>query len=427
MPLASRLLSTIALFVGLTAAPGFLRAAEPAIWPRFRGNNGDGIGRLANPPVKWTQNNFAWRTEIPGSGHSSPVLWGERLFVTSADSTTGERLVHCLAAAGGRILWTRQFPAERYHTHARNTFATSTPAVDARHVYCCWAVPDKYTIVALDHDGKPAWETELGRYQSQHGFGASPIVWADLVIVGDEQDGGGTLVAVSAADGSIRWRIPRQGKNATYSTPCVFQLPGRQPELIFTNWQHGVTSVDPASGKANWELSVFEVDKNERAIASPIVVGHLVLGTCGFVTAQKHLVAVQPGGDAPGAKPREAWRMERAVAYLPTPLYYEGRVYCCSELGIATCLTAETGETIWQQRLGGNFSGSPVCSGKYLYCSSNDGTVYVLATGDKYELIAKNPLGEGTQATPAIGHNRIYFRTHGHVLAVGEQPGDAGR
>jgi outer membrane protein assembly factor BamB len=110
--------------------------------------------------------------------------------------------------------------------------------------------------------------------------------------------------------------------------------------------------------------------------------------------------------------------MERALAYLPTPLYYEERVYSCSEQGIATCLNANTGEQIWQQRLGGNFSASPVCAGAYLYCTSNDGTVYVLATGDSFELVAKNPLGEGTQATPAIANNRIYFRTLRHVMAI---------
>jgi outer membrane protein assembly factor BamB len=350
------------------------------------------------------------------------VVWGERLFVTSADSATGERIVQCLDAASGRARWTVRFPGGTYHTHARNSFATSTPAVDARHVYCCWAVPEQYTIVALDHDGKLVWETPLGPYKSQHGFGASPIVVQDLVIVGDEQDGGGSLVALNAADGTIRWRIPRTGKNATYSTPCVFQSPEQPRQVIFTNWQHGITSVDPASGKVNWELPVFEVNKNERAIPSPIVAGNLVLGTCGFVTAQKHLVAVEPNNPATGETPREVWRMERAVAYLPTPLYREGRVYCCSELGIATCLNAETGAQVWQQRLGGNFSASPVCAGKYLYCTSNDGTVYVLARSDSYELIAKNPLAEGTQATPAIANNRIYYRTLRHVLAIDGQP-----
>jgi outer membrane protein assembly factor BamB len=388
------------------------------VWPRFRGNNGDGIGELANPPTKWTEKDFAWQTELPGTGHSSPVLWDERLFVTSADNKTGERFCVCLDAKQGTIRWQKSFAASPYHTHARNSFATSTPAVDAQGVYCCWAVPEKCSVMALDHDGTLLWETPLGPYKSQHGFGASPIVCEDLVIVGDEQDGGGSLVALDTKDGRIQWRIPRHGKNATYSTPCVFQSEGKPAQVIFTNWQHGITSVNPATGKVNWEVSVFEVSKSERAIASPIVAGDLLLGTCGFVTAQKHLVAVRPGSIVKGDKPQEVWRMERAVAYLPTPLYYKDRVYCCSELGIATCLNAETGEQVWQQRLGGNFSASPVCTGRYLYCTSNDGTVYVLSTGDKYELIAKNPLGEGTQATPAIGQDRLYFRTLRHVLAL---------
>lgn len=411
-----------AVLLAVSLAAHAASADELAKWPRFRGNNGDGISEMADPPVKWTEADFAWRTAIPGSGHSSPILWGERIFATSCDDKTGERYVVCLNAKGGKERWTRSFAAAAYHTHNRNSFATSTPAADAEHVYCCWAVPEKYSVMALDHDGKLVWETELGPYKSQHGYGASPIVVHGLVIVGDEQDGGGSLVALSTADGSIRWRIPRQGKNATYSTPCVLELPGKRPEVIFTNWQHGITSVSPADGKTNWELSVFETSKNERAIASPIVAGNLVLGTCGFVTAQKHLVAVQPGGGAGGIEAREVWRLERSVSYLPTPLYYRRRVYCCSEQGIATCLKADTGEQVWQERLGGNFSSSPVCTGDYLYCCSNDGTVYVLATGDKYQLIAKNPLLEPTQATPALGPSHIYFRTRGHVLAVGGKP-----
>jgi outer membrane protein assembly factor BamB len=413
------MIRTIHVLCLLFAVAGQAVSAEgPASWPRFRGPNGAGIGEIANPPTKWTEDDFAWRIEIPGSGHSSPVLWGERLFVTSGDEKSGERFVQCIHALDGRTLWMRHFTAGAYPTHARNSFATSTPALDENRVYCCWAVPNEYTIMALTHDGKLVWQTNLGHYTSQHGFGASPIVFQGLVIVANEQDGGGSLVALDSSSGKIHWRIPRQGKNATYSTPCVFQRTGGDPEVIFTNWQHGITAVDPFSGQTNWELSVFEVTKNERAIASPIVAGDFVLGTCGFVTAQKHLVAVRPKDPSRGQQPKEIWRMERAVAYLPTPLYLDGRVYVCSEQGIATCLNASTGEQLWQHRLGGNFSGSPVSTGTYLYCPSNDGTVYVLKTGEDFELVSKNPLGEFTQATPAIGNDCLYFRTLKHVLAV---------
>src|SRR4029077_2783655 len=133
-----------------------------------------------------------------------------------------------------------------------------------------------------------------GPVKSQHGHGVSLILHDDLVIVPNEQDGGGTLVALERQSGKTRWKLTRNSGNATYSTPCVYQAAGRAPELIFTNWQHGITAVDPKAGTVNWETSVFEPKKNERAVASPVIAGDLILGTCGFVTAQKHFVAVRP-------------------------------------------------------------------------------------------------------------------------------------
>ena len=152
---------TATLILVFTVAVEFLRAADATTWPRFRGNNGDGVGEMADPPVKWTEQDFAWRTPIPGTGHSSPVLWDQRLFVTSADNKTADRFVLCLDATDGRVRWTQRFPANRTRRTPRKSFATSTPAVDARHVYCCWSVPDKYSLMALDHEGKLIWETQL--------------------------------------------------------------------------------------------------------------------------------------------------------------------------------------------------------------------------------------------------------------------------
>jgi outer membrane protein assembly factor BamB len=387
-------------------------------WTRFRGPNGSGIGDLPNPPVTWTEKDYLWKSELPGAGYSSPVLWGEKLFVTACDAQTGERQIICLDAATGKSLWLHRSAAPAYHTHTRNSYATSTPAVDERHVYSCWATPDEYVVLAFQHDGTPAWQAQLGPYKSQHGYGTSPIVFGDLVIVAGEQDGGGSLFALDAATGKPRWTVPRRGKNATYSTPCVYQPAGRPAEVIFTNWQHGVTSIDPATGKQNWELSCFEVDKNERAIASPFVAGDLVLATCGFVTAQKHFVAVAPPGAA-GGEAKEVWRLERAVSYMPTPVFHDGMIFASTEQGIALCLKADSGQQVWQERLSGNFGGSPVLAGGKLYCTDNKGEVVVLAAGPQYELLARNPLGEETQSTPAIANGRIYFRTLRHVLALG--------
>jgi outer membrane protein assembly factor BamB len=402
----------------LVGALALSRQGAPAQeWARFRGANGSGIGRLDKPPTAWTEKDYLWKAELPGSGFSSPVLWGEKLFVTAGDAKTGERMLVCLDAASGKTLWSQRTAAPPYHTHTRNSYATSTPAVDQRHIYCCWATPEQYVVLAYLHDGTPAWQSELGPYKSQHGYGTSPIVVGGLVIVANEQDGGGSLVALNAADGETVWTVSRHGKNATYSTPCIYQPEGRAAEVIFTNWQHGITSLDPATGKSNWELSCFEVDKNERAIASPIVAGDLILGTCGFVTAQKHLVAVLPPGA--GGEPKEVWRMERSVSYMPTPIFLNGLLFCCSEQGIATCLRADSGQQVWQERLSGNFGGSPVIAGDKMYCTDNKGEVVVLSASERYELLARNPLGEETQSTPAIAGGRVYFRTVRHVMALG--------
>jgi outer membrane protein assembly factor BamB len=401
--------------VGLVTGP-FARCQE---WTRFRGPNGSGLSSAITVPVHWTEKDYNWKIKLPGKGNSSPVLWGDKLFVTAGDNETGKRIVQCVNAVDGKNLWTREFEARPYKMHLRSSIATATPAVDKDRLYVTWATPDQYTAMGLDHDGKLVWQANLGPFKSQHGFGVSPIVHEDLVIVGNDQDGGGSLIALDSQNGKVRWQLPRNPKNATYSTPCVYQRGQAAPELIFTNWQHGITAVDPKTGKATWEISVFDTAKQERAIASPVVAGDLILGTCGFVTAQKHLVAVRPGDPQQGVKPKEVWRIEKAVSYLPTPLVKGERVYCCSEQGIATCLDQGTGKVIWQERVTGSYSGSPVCVGEHIYCVSNSGDVLVLAASDKFRVVARNALGEGTQSTPAVAGGRIFFRTETHVISIG--------
>ncbi len=275
-------------------------------WSRFRGPNGSGVSDATSIPTTWTDKDYLWKVPLPGVGHSSPVVWGDKVFVTAGDKS-GKRLVLCLDAATGKTLWQKEFLASAYKMHVRNSIATSTPAADAERLYVAWATPDRLTLMALDHQGQTVWQNDLGTFKSQHGFGVSPIVFNDLVILPNDQDNGGSILAFEAKTGKVRWTASRKPKNATYSTPCVYQPRGRPPELIFTNWQHGVTALDPKTGKTTWEISVFEVNKQERAIASPVVAGDLILSTCGFVTAQKHFVAVKPP-EGTDAKPAEVWR-----------------------------------------------------------------------------------------------------------------------
>ncbi len=405
----SRLISCFLLLLTLAG----LASAEE--WSRFRGPNGSGLAPASALPTTWTEQDYNWKLALPGVGHSSPVVWGDSVFVTSAEKKTGKRIVLCVGVGDGKVRWSDESAARTYKTHQRNCFATATPVVDSERVYVTWATPEQLTAAAYSHDGKKAWQVDLGKFKSQHGSGVSPIRFEDLLIIPNDQDNGGSVIALEAATGKVRWQTPRKSRNATYSTPCVFEGPGRPAELIFTNWQLGVTALDPRTGKTNWSASIFDTTTQERAIASPVVAGDLILATSGFVTGKKEFVALRPG---PGGA-KEVWRRDRAVSYMPTPLVKGERIYLCSELGIATCLESATGKEIWQERLPGNFSASPVCAGEHIYCVANNGDVFVLQAGDTYRLLGKSALREPTQATPAIAGGRIFFRTEKSLISLG--------
>jgi outer membrane protein assembly factor BamB len=411
----------LAVICMLCLLAGGLRAQE---WTRFRGANGSGRGN-AVVPLTWTEADFNWKVKLPSAGHSSPVLWGERIFLVCGEDSSGQLTVLCLHVADGRTLWQRKFAINSYKMHARNSIASATPAVDGERVYFCWGTPKTSVALALDHAGRTVWQTELGPYPSQHGFAVSPIVHDGLVVVHHQPDGDGSLVALAAASGKVRWKLPRKGKNATYSTPCVLRV-GSRTEFILTNWQHGVTGVDAGKGKIAWEASVFDTETPRRAIPSPVVAGDLVLGVCGFMEGSKHLVAVRPADPAKGQLAREVWRVEQAVPQMATPLVKGQRVFLCTELGIASWLQADTGKMIWRKRIGGAYYASPVFIGERIYCLSGDGKVVVLAAKDRYERLAENTLGEPSQCTPAIASGRMYFRTRSHLISLGGRKQRAG-
>jgi outer membrane protein assembly factor BamB len=386
-------------------------------WTRFRGPNGSGVSSANTVPIRWTEKDFNWKVELPGVGHSSPVLWGERIFVTSGDEATGERLILCLRMQDGRRLWSRGFAGARHGKHQDNSFASATPAVDERHVYLCWGSPKEYLVVALDHDGKEVWRTDLGPFRSGHGFGASPIVHEDLLIVPNDQDGQSALFGLDRATGNVRWKVPRRSK-ASYTTPCVYQPKGQPAELIFTSYEHGISALDPKTGRTNWELDVFHKGHVETAIGSPVVAGDLVLGTCGWLGVRQEVVAVHPGASA-GDKGREVYRILRSVPLCTTPLVKDHLLFLWSDAGIVTCADVQTGEVYWRERVPGSYYSSPVCVGKALYGVTRDGDAVVLAASKRFEQLARNPLGEGSHSTPAIAGGRMYLRTITHLISLG--------
>ena len=263
-------------------------AADAQEWTRFRGPNGSGVSEAKTVPVEWDEDDYNWRIDLPGEGHSSPVIWGDNLLVTSADVDARERNLLCINTGDGAVRWRASYPFDKFKANNKNTFATQTPCVDARRVYCLWQAASDSLVVAVDHAGKEVWRHDLGEFQGGHGPATSPIVFGDMVVVCNDQERGAEsfLIALDAATGKERWKIERIGDRACYSTPCVYQVEGRRPVLIFTHSYRGISGVDPAAGKIVWQIDVFGTH-NQRAIGSPVIFGDLVIGSSGFTTAEK--------------------------------------------------------------------------------------------------------------------------------------------
>ena len=390
-------------------------------WPRFRGPNGAGGADFAIPPA-WEKSSFRWEVALDENGHGSPAVWGDLVFLNSAADKGKTRKVICIDARAGKVNWTRSYPSKTHKTHRFNSFASSTPALDAKKVYSVWGHSTELKVCAHSHAGKLLWEKDLGGVKGGHGFAVSPIVFEDLLIVpNDQEKGGGAHYALDCSTGEIRWKVPRASKRLTYSTPCIFTSPKGKPELIFTNWWLGFTSLEPNTGRKLWELSVFGRPHSERAISSPIVAGELVLGVCGFTTLDKHLVAIRPASASADGKAREVWRMEETMPHIPSPLLSGNRLYLWADNGVITCVRPQTGEQVWKARVEGvkdTFFGSPVRAGSTIFCVSAFGKVVAIADGDEFRQLGVTDLNQVCRSTPALANGDLYLRTAERLICI---------
>ncbi len=406
----------VVLVFAMLSTCSTLAAASERSWPRFRGPNGSGVSEATTIPVRWTDEDYRWRVDLPGIGYSSPVVRGDRLFVTSAREEDATQFIRCLRASDGSLIWKREFPSTTHSKHRFNCYASATPAVDQHHVYYVWAAPEKYNVVALDcAEGKEIWRRELGPFVAEHGFGASPIVFDDLVILPNDQDGESFTAALDCATGEIRWRAPRDTEKTAYSTPRIYQPEDGPPQLIQSSWANGISSLDPRTGTVNWELDVLP----HRVVGSPAIAAGLIFSSCGSGGSGKYMVAVRPGNPTNQTQPEVAYEIDGSLPYVPTPVANEPLVFLWSDSGIVTCLDAPTGQIRWRERVGGNFFGSPIRVGDRLYCISRDGELVVLAACDQYKLISRIDLGERSNSTPAVAGGVMYLRTVSHLMAIG--------
>jgi len=400
------------LFVLLALAP----AALAEEWTRFRGPNGGGTSDAKGIPSSWTADDYDWVVDLPGVGHSQPVTWGSKIFLTSAERAGERRLVLCVGAADGAILWKRTIDSATHEKHRLNSHASATPAVDAERLYVPIAHTGQCTLFAFDHDGNDVWRHDMGEFISHHGQALSPIVWEDLVILGKEQgrDAPATaesfILALERKTGKVRWKTPRSTQMVSYSTPCVYRSAGGVDQLICNSSAHGITSLDARNGKPLWWNDCFTL----RTVSSPVIAGDLVFGSCGSGGGGNYVVAVRAGGEGDVTSTHEAYRVQQAAGYVPTPLVKGKRLFVLADKGgIASWLDVSTGNVIWRERVDREleYSASPICIEDRIYCVSQSGVVVVLAAGDEYRLLGRVELGGPCHSTPAVAGGRLYLRT----------------
>jgi outer membrane protein assembly factor BamB len=417
---------TVTALVSVTLS-AFASSAIAQEWTRFRGPNGTGISHAKTIPTQIRDADINWRVELPGSGHSSPVLWGDRLFLTSTGDKSGGISVLCLSASDGRLIWKRDFPLTPFARHQFNSFASSTAAVDAERVYVSWNEPEHYVLAALDHAGKTVWQRDFGPFVSQHGCGTSPIIYKDKVILGNFQDdqkyvkdstrsGESFIVAVDAKTGKGLWRTPRRSAVVAYSTPCVYEPKRGRPGLIFNSQAHGISALDPDTGTVLWE---YDQAFDKRSVSSPLVAGDLILGSCGSGGGGNFITAIRPGETPAGHKPELAYQMKKSAPYVPTGIIMGELGWFWSDGGIVTCLHTPTGAIRYQERVGGNYFGSPIWVDGRLFCVSTSGEIVVLEASDKFNVLHRYALDDLCHSTPAVALGHLFVRTEKHLCSIG--------
>lgn len=386
-------------------------------WPGWRGPRGDGASLETDVPTTWNvpeKQNVAWKTPLAYTGHSSPVVWGDRIFVTGADEPGERRMLVAVNRRDGKILWEREVeksPLEK--KHKLNSWASGTPATDGELVYTSFLDGKEIRVVAFTMDGKPEWDVKPGGFSSVHGFCSCPVLFQSMVIINGDHDGDAYLVALDRATGNTIWKTPRENKTRSYCTPIIRDIDGRTQMIL--SGSKCVASYDPHTGKRWWLLD----GPTEQFVASPVMNAGLVFITGGF--PDKHILAIDPRGSGKITDDSHVkWRhLNKGVSYVPSPVAAGDYFFCVSDGGIASCYDAKTGHVHWQERLGPHHSSSLVAANGKVYFLDDEGTTHVVAADKEFKVIAKNPLGEEAYSSPAISNGQLFIRGAQHLIAIG--------
>jgi outer membrane protein assembly factor BamB len=420
--------------------------ADADAWASFRGPRATGVAEEQSLPASWdvrTGQNIRFKTKVPGLGHSSPVVFGDRLFLTTAVGGHNESLtlgdeggialvddaqplswrLYCLDSRDGRVLWQAEAyagppPAKR---HVKSSQANATPATDGKTIVAVFPGG----LVAFDWNGRTLWKSDLGRLNpgllgdatSEWGHGSSPVIADGRVFVQVDRHVDSFLAAYDLASGKRLWQVAR-AERPVWATPLLHNAAGRQ-ELVVVGG-HYVRAYDPLDGRELWRFR----DEAEVKTPSPFASDGLIVFSGGYRGRPLYAIRSGASGDVSvpegaASGPYLAWRTEPGGPYTVTPLAYRGRLYAVRDEGIFMAYDLRTGGLHYRERTGTTHSASPVASDGRVYLAAEGGEVLVLAAGERFEILARNDMGEPVFATPAIANRTLYVRTRGHLYAIG--------
>lgn len=406
------------------------QAENVSSWNQFRGGTANGYLPTATIPSSWSAEDYRWVCDLPGSGVGSAVAYADSAYLLCASPEKERRYVVAVNLQTGKILWQQEFPLQVHGIHARSSYASSTPYVDQSGVYVAWGDPEQVTLAALNHQGRIRWQRDLGRWQSQHGFGASPVMLAGKLVLFNSQQadqlepgetaGVSRMMAFEPTTGETLWETPLTTTRACYGVPVLRKAADGTEEIIGANTGDGIFALNAQTGGLRWRLPVF----NARCVSSPLVVDQRIIGSAGAGNGGNHLVAVTAPevGDAQ-AVPSEVYRMEKNAPYVPTPAVVDKKLLMVSDNGIASAVDSQTGEVEWTKRISGNYGASPIVLGNKMLAISLDGMAYVIdVSNDKPELSGPIDLGGPVQATPSCCPGGVLLRVGQRLCCLNTIP-----
>jgi outer membrane protein assembly factor BamB len=384
-----------------------------ADWPQWRGPNGDGISPETNVPVKWSATeNVVWRTLVPGEGHSSPVVWRDSVFLTTAGSNSQDRLLLRFDAPTGRILWQRSVVTAAVEAmHQENSPASSTPVTDGELVFTSFQSGKRVDLQAFDFTGRRGWSVQPLEFNGEHGYSYTPLIYHDLLIFDCRQEGEAALLALEKRTGKVRWRVEPGKRRISHITPLLITAGGRTQVIV--SGSDETRSVNPDTGATWWWCR----GPSDVAVAGLSYGDGVVFATAGYPNRTRMAVRVDGSGDVTDT--HVAWKLRRQATYVPSPVYHAGHFYSVLDDGMLCCFNARTGDTVWEQRLDGRFRSSLVLANDNVYATNDKGVTTVFrATPKGFESVSVNDLAEFCYTTPAIAEGRIYLRTGRHLYCI---------